>query len=210
METKAESFCIDHCMCLFWSSSKENFDKVSKELKNSVEQYRKELKKLRAKVFVSFEMGFNPQEKQGMFKIDLFPEGDRGILEEKFLKPFSTVQKVIDTLTHYKIEKLDGTSCTKFVFNPKVFRIVGELVLPADITLRSDLTKKLGMSQLSGLMIGFKESPIGISKVEIEFEKENLTVRVITDYKLVTLEDMIMKAYIHSKQVANLFMEEKK
>jgi len=93
------------------------------------------------------------------------------------------------------------------MFNLKKFKTLGELELPTKLALRSDIAKKLGETELSGLTINFKDSPLGIKEVGIELTKEDVMLNVITDFKLTTTENVIRNVYDHTVGVAKLFVE---
>lgn len=202
-----ESFCSLHCVCFEIPLSKKRAEQLNEELKRTKTERRNELRKLKLKMKASVALGYTSKMKTH-FHVTLYPIEERGLSDEKFCRPFPILQKTIDILERFS-KKFEGTSCTEFAFDFKRFKTVGELIIPTKFTLRPELTQRLGKPELSGLVISFEKSPIGIDNVKLELENGNIMVRVSSNYKLVTINEILTKTFDHSKQIARLFVEEK-
>jgi len=203
-------FCSEHCTCLEIVLSERDF----KELREKIDKWHKSesqhFKELNIPIRV--RIGGGPYEEKVRTKLlilEVSSTRTEGSSEDNFYKVFRLAQKSYEFLEVYDIKKFDCTACTAFVFDSEKFRPVGELMLPTKVTLRPDLIKRLGETELSGVTMDFKKSPLGIDAVTISLEDAKLRLRLVISYSLDTIKDFLDRTFNHAKEVARLFVEEK-
>lgn len=212
MVDAAEVFCSDFCMCVNFtlpSSKRKQLDKKL-ESKEYHKKYKSELRKTDLKVTGKIRLGFPRSGGEGRgFIISLEP--DNTLSDKDFRKIFTIFQKRVEVLeTKFGLKKFEGMTCTAFSFSSSKFKPVGELSLPANLVLRTDLMERVGKPELHGFKIAFKESPIGMERAYVELSDGRLSVRIVSAYKFTQIENIIKKTFAYAKQLASLFVEESK
>lgn len=192
-----------HCVCIRFTSPKKR-----KEIIESFKKESRAIKKELKKIDLSVYRAIGPFNKKLMIMARIRPKKEE-VNQKHFFQAFPFVQRLVKVTEPFGIKKFDGTSCSMFSFNSKKYKLVGELLLPASITLKPELIDRIGKPKLSGLIISFDESPIGLDTVKIERLNENVSITASTEYKFDTVENFIMNTYNHSKMVTDLFVEEK-
>jgi len=206
-----ETLCSEHCICLRVPFSQKKAKQLSKDL----EEIDRSVGKATSKLKIPATLRIRLQKhivKKGWWRIvaSLDSIEDEGINEKDFSKIFPHVQSVLEVLEKFNIEKYDGTTCTTFVFDSDQFCPVGELALPTRLTLRPDLVRRLGETELSGFFLNFKKSPLGLEAMKISVESKRLEIRPIIKSELTTTKDLVRNTFIHAKEVSLLFVEERK
>lgn len=210
MSNELESFCSDFCMCIALtlpSSKRKQFEEELTKKEYRV-QYESELEKTNLGITGRISLGIpRSEEKERGFIVNLTP--DNALSDRDFFKVFPIFQKRVEALQQkFDLKKFGGMTCTDFSFLSRRFKPLGELTLPANLTLRNDLVERLGEPELQGFKIGFKESPIGMDAAFIQLSDGKLRVRIRTAYEFNQIKNIIKSTFIHAKQLANLFVEE--
>ena len=205
-----ELFCSEHCVCLEMVFSKKKSIQLAEEIKKMTP--KEEIRKVGVRAALRFSMGRHFVKKRRyrfIASIDAVEEGAK-IDETVFSRIFPFAQKAFDVLNQYDIKKYNGTSCTTFIFSHDRFSVAGELVLPGKLTLRPEVVRKLGETELSGFYLSFKKSPLGLDTLRVLTEDGRLEIRPKIEFKLTTTKNCVEDSFKHAKEVSLLFVEEKK
>lgn len=216
MSDNMDTFCQSYCVCIRFAIPKEAIERVEKEVKSK--EYKKkvsnEMKKVKGKGRFEIKWGVPKTKEEDVekriFAVSLTSSPEH-FSDEVLDKCFPVLQKRMDDLKQYGIKEFEATTCVEFGFRLKRFKPVGELVLPAQLSLRPELSEKLGKSKLSGFEIDFEKSPLGLEGVilNVDEEEDILSITINSSFQT-SLEDIIKNAYMHGKRIANLFVEERK
>lgn len=205
-----EIFCAGFCMCIVFTLPSSKTRQLEKELGNKEyhNEYKSELKKTKLKVAGKIDLGIHAGDKEKRrFIIELKP--DDLLSERDFEKIFPIFQKKVKALEKkFGLKRFSGMTCTRFSFSSNKFKPLGELGLPANLTLRTEWVEKVGEAELHGFKIAFKKSPIGMERAYVELVGENLLVTTVSSYEFAQIENIVNKTFVHAKELANLFVEE--
>ena len=115
-------------------------------------------------------------------------------------------------LKQYNITDIRFTSCTQFGFSLNQFKPLAQFPLPADLPLNVEMAKKLGKARLTTFGMDFEESPIGLTKAEIEYDESSkeISVTLSVSLKPTSLDNIIAFSYENMIQIAKLFVVERK
>lgn len=134
---------------------------------------------------------------------------DREIRVADVNKLINSQEKFFNILSGINIKDLAGTSCTIFAFDTNSYAPVGGLIIPTKIELTKEILEKIGEVQISGFVLNFKNSPIGVTAINIEMENGLLTIKTIIEYKLSSIEKLPEKSFNMAKEVASFFVVRK-
>jgi len=213
-----EILCNDFCMCV---GSKEFSVSIARRLKKAVERTEWEIKALLLK------QGVSEDAAKEQFRVSLMQsrtvKGLKGIVFEINLdgkEPIShsnldiclkMFQSIVITVRKMKIAEVVSGSCITFVFPLTKYNFVGGVPLPWRMVLPPQVTEKVGEPLLSAMTLEFKKSPLGVDEVRMEAGERHLYVEIRTVYgRMKTDELSFIQSFDRAKQVAMLFVEERK
>jgi hypothetical protein len=103
-------------------------------------------------------------------------------------------------------------SCNQIGFNLNQFKPLAQFPLPADLPLNMELAKKFGKARLTTFGMDFAESPIGLTKAEIEHDEtaQEIPVLLSVSLKPTSLDNIVLFSYENIIQIAKLFVVEQK
>jgi len=201
--------CRLYCFCLQFSMPQKTWNKIEELFKKK--DYREklvaEVQKENSKVTPEFLFStLKGRQRFISFRLTAIAR----ISCEDFSKGLLPIQERVVALKQFGIKDFKATVCGEFNFNLKVFSPVGHLSLPADLPLDKSLAEKLGESRLVGFAVSFEDSPLGLNKVEIEIEEEDiLSVLLNSSFKSESLDNFVYNSYKHLMDIAKLFVVEK-
>lgn len=210
--------CNWYCFCMRFVASQKQWSILKKEIKSK--EYGKklfaELEKTNVKVKPQSILGVlkkEPKKKRVDRLVAFRLDTEKPLNSKEFSKALSPIQKrVVALLKEYGVRDFDATACSEFIFNSKVFNPVGQLFLPAHISLNPELTKRLGEAKLTSFGILFENSPLGLRKAAIDLDEETeaLSIAVGSSFKSASVNKIIANAYKHTAEIAKLFVVKKK
>jgi len=213
MSDSANGLCRNYCVCIRFAIPEESKEQLKKKVtvKESKKKLNDEIARTKIKVRCNLRWMKSKKEKEKRLFVISMVASNKHFTDEDFSKCFSILQKRIDFLEQYSIKEFEATTCSRFGFGLKRFKPVGELVLPAKLSLRPQLAEKLGESKVTGFGIDFEESPLGLMGVLLDVrEEENILYISLTSRFQTKLENLIKNAYEHGKRISHLFVEERK
>lgn len=220
-ENVLEITCKEHCFCMsFVIPSKKRLE-LMEFVKSDrfIKSLRKEI--AGAKVPIDIDVSWGEPRKESRSASKLSPKTRvvavrftaRDPFDYKRLyKVFPPIQRRFEKFKDYGVRKFDAMVCTRLRFSLKNFRLVGQLHLPADLTLTPELEKRLGKPILSGFDIQFENSPLGLKFAVLEFEKEgnSLVVQASSSFAAESQKNILTESYEHATEIAKLFVEVRK
>jgi hypothetical protein len=220
-EKVPEITCKEHCFCISFVIP----NKKSLELKEFIKSDRlkkslhKEIAGTKVPIDVVFSWGEQREANRSASKL---PPKKRTVSVrftardsfdyKRLYGVFPPIQRSFEKFKDYGIRKFDAMVCTRLGFSLKTFKLVGQLHLPADLTLTPELEKRLGKSILSGFNIQFENSPLGLELAVLEFEKEenSLVVQASSSFAAESQKNILTESYEHATEIAKLFVEVRK
>ena len=204
--------CNWYCFCVRFTISKEEWTKLVKEIKSK--EYQKsvaeEVKKTGMAVKQSMLWGEFKKESKMVFAFRLSTRNS--VDYEAFSGAFSPIQRRFDgLLKQYGIEEFETTACGEFDFSLKAFSPVGQISLPAELPLNPELVNKIGKPTLTGFIVSFKNSPLGLEKASLELEedKNSFSITAASSFTSTTKDKIVSNAYGHLAEVIRLFVVKK-
>jgi len=179
--------------------------KLSRKFQKKLLEFEKTIES-QAKGFVK------PEQNRVLFRFEATPKpggsGSIGIraleecLKEKEIKVFFNI------IRETWVKPLHATVCAEHEYEAGSFRFTGGLVLPTQLPLPADLGTKLGVSELDGISIRFKQSIIGLEDILLSLENDKtIVVASKASYEISDPVEMLKKGYELSNRIANLLVE---
>lgn len=195
-------------------------DKKWTTLRNEIKraEYRKgiirEIKKTKIAVspFISWGTARKRSKKEPSKKLISFRLRAKNAVDYKeFFKVLPPIQRRIEKIKRHGIKEFEAMACTEFGFSLEEFKPVGQLPIPAELPLTSELKERVGEPTLSAFGIVFKNSPLGLEQALIDFEEEenNLSVTVGSWFLSESVDKLVAGAYEHVAEIAKLFVVKK-
>jgi len=144
-------------------------------------------------------------ETRATSKEKVIEKGDLTVFENKKIKEILNVMEEV-TEKPYRL-----TTCSTHRFEVSKFNLSAGISLPAEIPLQANMSASFGMSELNGISIRFKDSPIGLEKIGFDLEdNEHLEITIRASYESSNLGEMMDKAYELSNSIADLLVKKVK
>lgn len=208
--------CRQHCFCIRFVIPSKQITRLRKELssKDYKRAFRNDIKKTKVKVELNLIWGIPKKGKElisqkRLLGVELTPKNP--LPYEKLYKVFPEIQERLEKLTQFGVKEFETTVCTTLGFSLKAFKPVGQLSLPADLTLAPELRKKLGEPSLTAFGIEFKNSPLGLEEtlIGLDEEEKELVTMLRSGFKSKSLKGIAANVFEHIVQIAKLFVVKK-
>jgi hypothetical protein len=98
-------------------------------------------------------------------------------------------------------------NCVNLVYSTKDFRLIGGFPLPTKIPLPEIVVNRLGEANVSGFVLSFKDSPLGIKTIEIRKQRDEITIFATFSSKMHVRSKILQQVYERGVQTADLFVE---
>jgi hypothetical protein len=204
---KNETQCSEHCVCFQTIYDEKKCVRFEKDILDFWEKTNQDLiKKFKLRLTLNMFSGIGKKKGKVIYGFSLNPISapvDVG----SYYEAFSRLNKVYDLLKSYDLVLEDGTSCTTLIFSKEIYKLVGEINLPTNFHLRSDLRKKIGKSQLTGFEIALSNSPVGLRFIEISARLRGRSkIRLSHSFKPSREKDMFRLTLNKSRELTELFV----
>jgi len=196
---------VEFYLNIFLSPSKSEFsrklDAFTKEIKVEA---KSQLEGLVKKTDIFFP------DQEGLF-FSLRCGGTRA--ERLSLKMLRKMPKKIESLFDVLIEispkHLTTRFCLDYHYDIQKFKFVGGFTLPAKIPISGKVVKRLGVADISGLHLSFKESPLGIQRISVRQDSALINVFAEFSSKIPTIKNVLQEVFRYGAQALSLFLEAK-
>ncbi|WP_287588257.1 hypothetical protein [Candidatus Borrarchaeum sp.] len=138
----------------------------------------------KASVFYKMEWEINTDENGNVFYE----------YENKKETPFEDYRRYSELWLKHQ-EKFHGSCCAKLILNAKNVKLVGGLKFPQKLILPDVIINKFGESTLTGIKIGFEDSPLGVRSIKIERADDELILDIKTDFETDSPQNILREVY---------------
>ncbi len=139
--------------------------------------------------------------------LDCEPSEHLEKLDLNALEKSSYVDRFLETIRPFVPKSIILRNCINLVYSTKDFRLTGGFPLPTKIPLPERVSSRLGEANVSGLLLSFKDSPLGISTVDISKRRDSITVFATFSSKMHMTKRILQQIYERGVQTADLFVE---
>ena len=137
------------------------------------------------------------------YKIDYFKQKD---IEKVWKK--KEIMDIFEMEESSSLEALSGNICSKLIYDRK-YKLIGG-ILPTSLPLPKQIESKVGQTTVNGLHLTFKESPIGLEKLEIKKENDEWELYFVINTKVNHLREFYPQGPELIISISKFFMEEPK
>ena len=169
-------------------------EKEDLELEVIKEQYGQLVGKEKQKPRLFFGLGCEPVEH--LESLDL-----------KVLGKSSHVNKILDAIETFAPRSVILRNCVNLDYSNKDFKLTGGFPLPTKIPLPERVVSRLGEANVSGFVLSFKDSPLGIKTIEIRKRKDEIAIFAAFSSKMHVTRKILQQVYERGVQTADLFVE---
>lgn len=209
MKKQNEIGCSEHCICLEIIYEKDKCEDFEKNLDKIVRRLNKELTKLKLELLWSSFLGRGKKKGKYRYGISLNTSRKKGNVS-LYYQAFTLLNEIEELPQVFGWLPEAGTSCTEFYFSKKHYKLVGELELPTKLTLRPSLIQKIGLPELSGIIIDVRGSPSGLIRAEIRNKSRGyFRIRVVHEFKPSETKNIFRLTFDKSKELSKLFVVRK-
>jgi hypothetical protein len=131
---------------------------------------------------------------------------------DKRYKVYKRWERIIGILRECDFESFSGMICAELRLDADKFRPISGLSFPRKLSLTPELISMLGESKLTGISMGFENSPLGVEDLMIIEENGVLSTRMKMIHKFfasTSLEDIVEDAYKHVMEIEKFIVEAK-